>query len=67
MKKILFIDRDGTIIKEPHDYQIDHIDKFDFVPNAWPRSGASMPCRRILYWVFRKAVFLLTDAAVPTS
>ena len=32
MKKILFLDRDGTIIKEPHDYQIDHIDKFEFMP-----------------------------------
>ena len=31
MQKILFLDRDGTIIKEPHDYQIDHIDKFEFL------------------------------------
>ena len=27
MKKILIIDRDGTIIKEPEDYQIDAIEK----------------------------------------
>lgn len=31
MQKILFLDRDGTIIKEPHDYQIDHINKFEFL------------------------------------
>lgn len=33
MKKILFIDRDGTIIKEaPPTYQIDHFDKLVFYP-----------------------------------
>ena len=35
MKKVLFIDRDGTIILEPKsDYQVDHIDKFKFFPEA---------------------------------
>ena len=34
MKKILFIDRDGTLIKEPEDYQIDHVSKFDFLPGV---------------------------------
>lgn len=33
-KKCLFIDRDGTIIKEPADEQVDSFDKFEFVPNA---------------------------------
>ena len=32
MKKVLFIDRDGTIILEPEDEQVDGIDKVDFLP-----------------------------------
>ena len=34
MKKILFIDRDGTILQEPEDEQIDSFEKFHFVPGA---------------------------------
>ena len=34
MKKSLFIDRDGTILKEPEDEQIDSFQKFQFVPGA---------------------------------
>lgn len=33
-KKVLFIDRDGTIIKEPEDFQIDNFEKLEFLPNA---------------------------------
>ena len=34
MKKVLFIDRDGTILVEPDDEQIDSYEKFRFVPGA---------------------------------
>lgn len=34
MKKVLFIDRDGTIITEPEDEQVDSIEKFRFMPGA---------------------------------
>ena len=32
--KVLFIDRDGTIIKEPSDEQIDSFDKLELYPKA---------------------------------
>lgn len=34
MKRVLFIDRDGTIIREPADEQVDSFEKFHFVQGA---------------------------------
>ncbi len=34
MKRILFIDRDGTILREPEDEQIDSFEKFSFLPDC---------------------------------
>ena len=39
MKKVLFIDRDGTIIKETVDEQIDAFDKMTFYPKAFTFLG----------------------------
>ncbi len=36
MKKILFLDRDGTLISEPLDQQIDRLDKFALEPDCIP-------------------------------
>ncbi|WP_127020308.1 bifunctional histidinol-phosphatase/imidazoleglycerol-phosphate dehydratase HisB [Flagellimonas beolgyonensis] len=38
-KKVLFIDRDGTIIREPADEQIDAFEKLDFYPKAFTYLG----------------------------
>src|SRR5882724_6941462 len=34
MKKVLFIDRDGTIIAEPDDFQVDSFSKLRFLPSV---------------------------------
>ncbi len=39
MIKVLFVDRDGTLIHEPEDYQIDSLDKLEFYPDVFTYLG----------------------------
>jgi len=49
MKPILFIDRDGTLIKEPIDYQIDSYEKLDFIPGVFSWLGRI--CKEFDYYM----------------
>lgn len=39
MQKLLFVDRDGTLVKEPEDYQVDALDKISFLPGVFRHLG----------------------------
>ncbi len=43
-RKILFVDRDGTLIEEPEDFQVDHIAKIRLVAGVIPALLALRRC-----------------------
>ena len=53
-KKVLFIDRDGTLVIEPPvDYQLDSLEKLEFYPKVFRNLGF---IRSKLYFEDRKSV-----------
>ncbi|MNJ84870.1 Histidine biosynthesis bifunctional protein HisB [compost metagenome] len=60
-KKILFIDRDGTIIKEPAGYQIDSYEKLCFL------EGAISALKTIVSWEEYELVLVSNQDALGTN
>lgn len=59
-QKVLFIDRDGTILKEPIGYQIDHVDKVDFLP------GVITALKTIVSWKEYRLVMVTNQDGLGT-
>lgn len=70
MKKYIFIDRDGTLIVEPDDKQIDSIDKLQFMPGVFSALERLQRCGYRLIMVSNQDglgtdSFPLTDFQAP--
>lgn len=44
-ERILFVDRDGTILEEPHDFQVDSFEKMRFVEGVFARTQSASRSR----------------------
>ena len=51
MKKVLFIDRDGTILIEPPDEQVDSFEKLEFLPGVIS-ALAKIVLKPIMNWLW---------------
>jgi imidazoleglycerol-phosphate dehydratase / histidinol-phosphatase len=60
-QKVLFIDRDGTIIKEPAGYQIDRFEKLEFL------EGAISALKTIVSWQEYKLVMVTNQDGLGTE
>jgi len=61
MKKVLFIDRDGTLIREPFDFQIDSIEKLTFYPGVFRYLG------QIARWLNYELVMVTNQDGLGTD
>ena len=61
MKKVLFIDRDGTLILEPFDFQIDSIEKLTFYPGMFKYLG------QIARWLNYELVMVSNQDGLGTN
>ncbi|MDP4290341.1 MAG: bifunctional histidinol-phosphatase/imidazoleglycerol-phosphate dehydratase HisB [Bacteroidota bacterium] len=61
MKKLLFIDRDGTLILEPFDFQVDSIEKLTFYPGMFRYLG------QIARWLNYELVMVTNQDGLGTE